>query len=275
MPQQVRNDEVAIAGFSREALIELRERLGNGSDAIVHELAEILIRFPGTKAALTAHRRQFLRAWRMEIKSMRSVQLVLSKLKHKLDGFSDKTKRGVAGNAGEGVNLANWLEDLAKIERGVATYRANCVRMSKELPFAVKRGRARNEARHWLANGVAGVLRRHGVPVKTTRGGTFEFVLIRVIEAAEGKTPPVEIYQTVRKTVDLLNHMGDLLLDHLPPELLGLARRPTNLPDCESGNVMKGYVCFALPIRAMRTTDGAEVDLLGYGDLVDPEEPVL
>jgi hypothetical protein len=96
--------------------------------------------------------------------------------------------------------------------------------------YSQSHGRPRNEARRWLANNVAYMLRRSGIPLGKTHGddmggGAFHCVLKRAIQAAEGQSP-IDLYPLLRETADMFDHFTQEFLDEIDPPLIGYLRLP-------------------------------------------------
>jgi len=91
------------------------------------------------------------------------------------------------------------------------------------------KGRRRNEARRWLANNVAFILRCRGIRLARTHGGgrrgsVFHKALEVVIEAAEGQSPE-DLFPLLRATADIFDHFTQAQLDEIYPEA-GFFRLP-------------------------------------------------
>jgi hypothetical protein len=133
----------------------------------------------------------------------------------------------------------DWADrsTLKKFEDAVAADLRRFERLLHQPCFGPRRGRPRNEPRYSLANAVGWALQRHGVRLTKTRRGTFDCVLLRVIEAAEKKMPPDDLFPTIRETVDLFRYMGNTI-DPLPSYVVPLLRpwRTHGSPDTELSN---------------------------------------
>jgi hypothetical protein len=105
-------------------------------------------------------------------------------------------------------------------------------------------------------------------PLSKTRQGTFENVLLRVIEAAEKKTLPDDLFPTICQTVNLFRYMGSTL-DAAPAYLIPLLRPwPTHgSPDAELANerwTVRKVAALVRPLTGI--VRGNPVLITGFGD---------
>ena len=194
-------------------IVTLRQSLGSTADEIIPALQTILAAFPDATSNATTEkiRRQLERHIGPLMSLVAAMQAVLDDLK------SVPADEQPAWHA----NLERLFVEVV-MHVGILDY---------VLAYPRSRGRPRDEARRWLSNNVAYILRRSGIALKKTHGdGThadvFYSVLALVIEVAEGQDPPGDLFALIRETVDLLGHFTQEQLDAIDPVLIGFLRVP-------------------------------------------------
>jgi hypothetical protein len=197
---------MAAGPFSRDATRELRDCLGPKADDIIADLHEVLAAYPDAKVFVE---QDFYQQWTRGIGWLRSLSTALQAAQHELETYDPQPE---------------WRNGLDELEAQVAAHLAT-VEYVYELPDASTRGRRRNEPRRWLANMVGYVLHHHGVPLgRTHTGGPFHTVLRRVIEAAENKMAPEDLFDLVQETADMFLAITPQQLDAMDIRLIGLLR---------------------------------------------------
>jgi hypothetical protein len=188
--------------LSKQAIEELRECLGADSDLVIPRLENIIAKFPQVRGSLADDLRRQRGELEKGIRKLRSYITALRRVQLASDALADIQSVFA-------IDVLRAPEDLNRIEQGTIALVASLQKILDSPVYRKTRGRRRNERRRWLARLVAYVLQCHGIVLtKTHAGGSFNTVLLRVIEAAEGKMPPEDLFPLVRETVDLYQTMA-------------------------------------------------------------------